>query len=222
LTRTLEELGENRSRRRAAEILSVSTSRLEAFSDGVLAVAITLLVLNLAVPAPEKTTNLAHALARQWPTYAAYVTSFITIGIIWINHHVMVGRLRQVDHTILILNLLLLLSIGVLPFATNLMATYLKQGQGQHLAAAIYSGSLLVMSLVFSVMNRHILFRKNHLLAVELSEERRRKILGRGVTGLLPYAIATALAPVSAYATLAICAALAAFYALPLASGGSG
>ena len=92
-----------------------------------LAVAITLLVLNLAVPAPEKTTNLAHALARQWPIYAAYVTSFITIGIIWINHHVMVGRLRQVDHTILILNLLLLLSIGVLPFATSLMATYLKQ-----------------------------------------------------------------------------------------------
>lgn len=78
------------------------------------------------------------------------------------------------------------------------------------------------MSLVFSVMNRHILFRKNHLLAVELSEERRRKILGRGVTGLLPYAIATALAPVSAYATLAICAAVAAFHALPLASGGSG
>jgi uncharacterized membrane protein len=212
---------ENRSRAGAAEPRQVTKNRLEAFSDGVIAVAITLLVLNLNVPDPASTTDLAHALGRQWPLYAAYITSFITIGIIWINHHAMISRLRQADRMILALNLLLLLWIAVLPFATNLMATYLKQPHGQHLAAAIYSGSLLAMSITFSALNRHILFPKSHLLALELAPERRREIFVRSITGLVPYAIATALAPVSAYVTLAICGAVAAFYALPIGSGGS-
>ena len=95
----------------------MSTSRLEAFSDGVIAVAITLLVLDIAVPASVPGATSATT-AHQWPHYAAYVVSFVTIGIIWINHHVMVGRLREADRAILLLNLLLLLSIGVLPFAT--------------------------------------------------------------------------------------------------------
>jgi uncharacterized membrane protein len=198
----------------------MSTTRLEAFSDGVLAVAITLLVLDIKVPVVGSHGSLAHELARNWPHYAAYATSFITIGIIWINHHAMIGRLRQADHAILFLNNLLLLSIAVLPFATSLMATYLKQTNGQHLAAAIYSGSFLVMSLLFTAVNRHILFDKAHLLDPELSADRRRQILTRAVSGLAPYAIATVLAAVSAYATLAICAAVAAFYALPIASGG--
>jgi TMEM175 potassium channel family protein len=198
----------------------VSKARLEAFSDGVIAVAITLLVLNIRVPSPDQHAHLADALARQWPAYAAYATSFITIGIIWINHHAMIGRLRQPDHTILMLNLLLLLWIVVLPFATDLMATYLKQGQGETLAAAIYAGSLLMMSITFAALNRHILFPKSHLLSVSLPEEQRREILTRGVVGVIPYAVATALAAISPYLTLSICAAIAAFYALPLASGG--
>jgi len=77
------------------------------------------------------------------------------------------------------------------------------------------------MSIVFSVLNGHILFAKPHLLGVEIPIERRREILARGVTGLAPYTLATALAPLSAYATLTLCAAVAAFYALPIASGGS-
>jgi uncharacterized membrane protein len=197
----------------------VSTSRLEAFSDGVIAVAITLLVLNITVPDPTTTKDLGHALLEKWPTYAAYATSFITIGIIWINHHAMIGRLRQTDHSILFWNLLLLLSIGVLPFATSLVATYLRLGHGAHLAAAIYSGSLLVMSLIFSALNHQILLVKDDMLEQEIPEEQRRDIFKRAVTGIVPYVIATALAPVSAYATLAICAAVASYYALPRASG---
>jgi uncharacterized membrane protein len=193
----------------------MSTSRLEAFSDGVLAIAITLLVLYIHVPAPRAGVTLAHQLAAQWPSYAAYLTSFLTIGIIWINHHAMIRRLGAVDHAILSLNLLLLLTIGVLPFTTALMAEYVKQSHGQHLAAAIYSGSFLVMSLMFAATNRHILFAKTGLLRFALSETERRSILGRGVAGLVPYAAATALAAVSAYATLAICGAVAIFYALP-------
>jgi uncharacterized membrane protein len=197
----------------------VSTNRLESFSDGVIAVAITLLVLNLIVPDPSKTAHLADALGHRWPAYAAYAISFITIGIIWINHHVMIGRLQQTDRLILILNLLLLMTIVVLPFATDLMATYLKQGSGQHLAAVIYGGSLLLMSISFATLNAHILLRKAHMHRTKLPFAERRRILARSLTGLLPYAIATALGVVSQYATLAICAAIAVYYALPVGSG---
>jgi uncharacterized membrane protein len=201
----------------------VTTGRLEAFSDGVIAVAITLLVLNIHVPAPPLPVGktLAHELAVNWPAYAAYVTSFLTIGIIWINHHVMIRRLREPDHMILFLNLLLLMSIAVLPFATDLMAAYLKQSSGQHLAAAIYGGSFLVMAVFFSILNRHLLLVKPEHLREEISVERRRQILYRSIAGTFPYAIATALAIVSSYATIAICAAVAVFYAFPIASGGS-
>jgi uncharacterized membrane protein len=197
----------------------VSTGRLESFSDGVIAVAATLLVLNITVPSVGSHETLAHALLDKWAEYAAYVTSFITIGIIWINHHAMISRLRTADHAILVLNLVLLMCIAVLPFATRLMATYLRQSHGQGTAAAVYSGMFLLMSLAFGALNRQILFGKAGLLAVELSYKRRRQILNRALTGLIPYAIATALAPVSPYATLAICAAVAVFYALPIASG---
>jgi uncharacterized membrane protein len=107
----------------------------------------------------------------------------------------------------------------VLPFTTGLIATYLKTGHGQKLAAAVYSGSFLMMSFAFAALNRHILINKAHRLREALPEARRRFILKRTITGLVPYAIATALAAVSPYATLAICAAIAVFYAFPFASG---
>lgn len=200
----------------------MSTSRLESFSDGVIAVAATLLVLNLVVPQPgthEVAHGLAHALARQWPSYSAYAISFATIGIIWINHHAMISRLREADHSILILNLLLLVTIGLLPFGTNLLSTYLNQSKGQHLAAAVYAGALLLMSIAFVTLNWHILMHRSHLLRSQLPYEERRRILMRGVTGLGPYVVATGLALVSPYVTFAICGAVAIFYALPVASG---
>jgi uncharacterized membrane protein len=199
----------------------MSTNRLEAFSDGVIAVAVTLLVLNLSVPDPATTPHLAHALGAKWPSYAAYVISFVSIGIIWVNHHAMLSRLREADHAILLLNLLLLLTIGVLPFATDLMATYLRSSSGEHLAAALYGGAFLVMGAAFATLNRHILFRKAHLLELDLPPGSRRVILARSVSGLIPYAVAVGVAPLSPYATLGICGVLAAFYATPLATGGA-
>jgi uncharacterized membrane protein len=199
--------------------LWMSTGRLESFSDGVIAVAATLLVLNVTVPIVSGHQSLSHALADQWQVYVAYAVSFITIGIVWINHHAMISRLRIADHAILMLNLLLLLWIALLPFATSLMTTYLRKGHGQHLAAAIYAGAFLLMSITFAILNGHILFRKTVMLRVQLSLEERRRILTRGLTGLIPYAAAVALAPVSQYVTLVICGAVAAFYALPVASG---
>ncbi|HEY1569225.1 MAG TPA: TMEM175 family protein [Solirubrobacteraceae bacterium] len=196
--------------------------RLESFSDGVIAVAITLLVLDIVPPTLEASARrgLLYELGQNWPHYIAYVISFMTIGIIWINHHAMISRLREADHSILILNLVLLMTIGILPFATELMADYLRADHGQKLAAGLYAGSFLVMSLAFSALNRLILLSRAHMMETEIPLAERRQILVRSISGLLPYALATVLAVVSAYASLAICGALAVFYALPLASGG--
>lgn len=192
----------------------MNTGRLESFSDGVIAVAITLLVLFIVVPQD----HLSHNLGEQWPVYLAYVTSFMTIGIIWINHHVMIGRLARADHSILMLNLLLLMTIAVIPFGTDLVATYLKRAQGANLAAAVYGAILLSMALAFAAVNTQILFRRSHLLKTPLGLESRRKILRRSLIGLIPYVAATALAPLSPYLTIGICAGLAVYYALPIAS----
>jgi uncharacterized membrane protein len=197
----------------------MGTQRLEAFSDGVIAVAITLLVLGIAVPRTPAGDTLGHELAVRWPQYAAYVVSFLTIGIIWINHHAMISRLREIDHTVMILNLVLLMTIGILPFATDLMAAYLRRSEGQSLAAAVYAGCFALMALTFTVLNRYILLDRAHLLREPLPLARRRRILRYAAAGVVPYIVATGLAFVSPYVTLVICASLALFYAHPVASG---
>jgi uncharacterized membrane protein len=196
----------------------VSTGRLEAFSDGVIAIAITLLVLDIRVPEPGE-GSLGHALAQQWPNYAAYAVSFITIGIVWINHHGAIARIRRADHGLLILNLLLLLTIGILPFTTSLMAAYLREGEGEKLAAAVYAGSFLLMGCAFFALHRYALSERRGVEVEGVSGEMRRQILRRNAMGLAPYALATAIAAVSPYATLAICAAVALYYALPGEAG---
>ncbi|MGI8712764.1 MAG: TMEM175 family protein [Solirubrobacteraceae bacterium] len=192
----------------------MGTNRLESFSDGVIAVAVTLLVLNISTPGAHPGHSLAHALLTQWPEYAAYATSFLAIGIIWINHHAMINRLREADHTILLFNLLLLMTIAVLPFATDLLAKHLHDS----VAAAIYSGAFLVMAMTFSLLNRQILIVRAHLMSEQIPLQGRQDLHRRAAFGLVPYAVATPLAFVSPYITLVICAALAVFYATPLAS----
>lgn len=197
----------------------MTKTRVEAFSDGVIAIAITLLVLDIRVPEPGPGASLAHRLAEQWPSYAAYVVSFLTIGIIWINHSAMLRRLKGVDHSILVLNLLLLMTVAVLPFTTALMAAYLKASSGERLAAAIYGGSFLLMSVAFFTMQQHLMRRRVDLLHDHLTPEVRRGVLRRNAAGLLPYAVATAAAAITPYLTLAICAVVALFYALPGTTG---
>ena len=193
----------------------MSTARLEAFSDGVLAIAITLLVLDIHVPDPAQRGSLASRLGSQWPHYAAYAVSFLTIGVIWINHHAMLRRMARADHTVLVLHLVLLLTIGVLPFTTALMAEYVRRSSGEHLASAVYAGSFLLMAIAFFTMQRYLLYGRGSLLRDHIGETARKRIARQNFAGLLPYAIATAVAPLSSYATLAICAAVAVFYALP-------
>jgi uncharacterized membrane protein len=195
----------------------MSTGRVEAFSDGVFAIAITLLVLDIHVPEPGNGT-LGHELLAQWPTYAAYVISFLTIGIIWINHHAAFSRLRSVDHSILMWNLGLLLTVGILPFTTSLMATYLKEGSGESLAAAVYGASFLLMGAVFVGLNRHILLGRPQLLKSAMGDAAARRTLRFAALGQIPYLMATLLAFVSPYITIVICGATAIYYSLPIAS----
>jgi uncharacterized membrane protein len=190
------------------------TTRLEAFSDGVIAIAITLLVLDIKVPDPGE-GSLGHELAQQWPSYAAYVVSFLTIGVIWINHHATIARVRQANRPLLILNLLLLMAVAVLPFTTSLVATYLRESDGQHLAATIYAGSLLLMALTFMALQSYIVSPRAGIAHERIDADARRMVLRRNAIGLLPYAAAVAVAPLSSYASLAICGAVAIFYALP-------
>ena len=134
----------------------MNRARLEAFSDGVFAVAITLLALNLAVKGPGLGhPSLAHQLADQWPGYVAYLISFFTIGIIWVNHHAMVSNVVRVTRTLLFLNLVLLLFVVLVPVATGTVGAYLAHGGDgfdAKLAVAVYGIVLVGMSVGFSSM----------------------------------------------------------------------
>ena len=126
--------------------------RLEAFSDGVIAVAITLLALNLFVPGPGHGPLLGQ-LGERWPSLIAYVVSFFTIGIVWVNHHALLSNIAVVGRTLLFLNLLLLLFVVMIPFATSTMASYLTSGdQDAHIAMAIYGVVLEGMAVSFAAI----------------------------------------------------------------------
>ena len=129
----------------------MSTSRLEAFSDGVFAIAATLLVLELHVP-PVGSGQLFALLVAQWPSYAAYAVSFLTIGIIWVNHHAMFALVRRVDRPLLFLNLLLLLVIAVIPFPTAVVGQWITDSQDAPMAAALLGVVFLVMGLSFGAI----------------------------------------------------------------------
>jgi uncharacterized membrane protein len=134
------------------------TNRTEAFSDGVLAIAVTLLVLDLRVPLRDTLHgSLAAALANEWPAYAAYVTSFLVIGIIWVNHHAVFELMRGVDRIALFLNLLLLMSVVAIPFTTALLAEYLRAGGANaRTAALVYSAVMLAMSCGFAGLYTYV------------------------------------------------------------------
>src|SRR3954463_1053189 len=120
-----------------------ATARLETFSGGVFAIAATLLVLKIGVTV-EHGQSLGSALLDIWPSYLAYATSFLVIGIIWINHHHIVTMIARVDRPFLFVNLLLLLVVSFIPFPTRLVAQYLG-GPGERSATIAYAATLFAM-----------------------------------------------------------------------------
>ena len=189
------------------------TTRLEAFSDGVFAIAATLLVLELRVP--SETTDLPGALLRLWPAYAAYLVSFLTIGIIWVNHHTLLEHCRRVDRRFLYLNLLLLVAVGIVPFPTSLVDQYILSEQGATAALVVYGLGGLLIAIAFT----GVFLYATHDQRVVGDDAAARRIRREGrlfPIGLGAYLLGIALAFVAPLASLAIYALTALFYALPL------
>jgi uncharacterized membrane protein len=186
----------------------VRTDRLEAFSDGVFAIAITLLALELPRPAGH---HLWHELGAEWESYAAFIVSFLTIGIIWVNHHALVDRIAHADRTLLFLNLFLLMWVSIIPWPTGLVADHLGE-DGAQAAVVVYSGVFLAMGITFRAVWVHA---RNAGALAALSAAQIAHLDRRNAFGLGIYAVAVALAFVLPALSVAICFLVAAYYVLP-------
>ena len=185
--------------------------RLEAFSDGVFAVAITLLALDLVVPGPGH-GPLAGQLAERWPSFAAYLVSFLTIGIVWVNHHTVFKGFAHIDRPMLFLNLLMLFFVVSVPFATRTVAEFLTGGgPNAGVAAAVYQGVFLGMSLGFGSLFWWAVAHEH--LKTPLTRGGARTAVIRFAAGNLFYAIAIGVAFVSPTASLGIAGVIAVYYA---------
>jgi uncharacterized membrane protein len=188
----------------------MDSARLEAFSDGVFAVAITLLALDLAIAGPGHGT-LAHQLANKWPSFAAYAISFLTIGIIWVNHHGVFKNLSEVDRPLLFFNLLLLFFVVSIPFATSTMATYLREGGADsHLASVLYIGAFEGMSIAFTLIFWWAIQHEHMRVPLSPADARRASI--RFGIGQLGYIVGIGVCFVSAPVALVISFLVAAYY----------
>ena len=131
----------------------MSSARVESFSDAVFAIAITLLVLDIRQPA--ETGPLWHAVLRQWPSFLAYALSFLLIGVVWVNHHLVFHLIARVDMGLLWYNLLLLLVVAFMPYPTVLLADSLVSKHGETTAAVCYGATLVVVGMLFNLTWLH-------------------------------------------------------------------
>src|SRR6266566_5439802 len=194
------------------------TGRLEAFSDGVFAVAITLLVLNIQPPSlstPDLLEDgpLIDFLRKQWPMLLAFVTSFATIGIMWINHHRLFSHIKRSDNTLLLLNLLLLLVIVFIPFPTALVAQQYAVHPEMHVAALVYSGTNVILAICFNLLWRYGSYH-NRLLGKNADQRAVAAISQQYLFGPLLYLIAFGLAWINTPASIILNLFLALFFAL--------
>jgi uncharacterized membrane protein len=193
----------------AAAVQEKETGRVEAFSDGVFAIAITLLVLELKVPhlpAGAPAPALGAALLAEWPSYLALVTSFFAILIMWANHHAMFNMIRRVNAPFLYANGFLLFVVTIVPFPTALLAEYLDRPAAP-LAAAVYGGTFVAGAAAYNVLWRSAIAGR-HLLRSDVSEERIDKMTRSYRVGVPLYLVATAGAFLHPAITIGICTAL--------------
>ena len=188
----------------------MSTSRTEAFSDGIFAIAATLLVLELKVPQVEP-GGLADALLESWPSYATYVVSFLTIGIIWVNHHAVLDRIREVNRPLLFMNLMFLMAVAAIPFPTGLLGDYLQAGHDERLAVAVYGGTMSLMGVTFGAIWAYAVL-SDDLLHARVDRTRARRSLWIFAAGTPLYVLAIGASLLSATLALVIYALLALFY----------
>ncbi|MEO8973760.1 MAG: TMEM175 family protein [Ktedonobacteraceae bacterium] len=192
--------------------LEKETGRIEAFSDGVFAVAITLLVFDLQVPQGTfSIVGLGSALLHQWPFYLAFLTSFATILIMWISHHSIFKMVYRSNTPFLFANGFLLLTVTAVPFPTSLVAEYLNKPAAA-MACAVYAGIFVIVNLAYNVLLWTV--RKHrYLLKPEVSDAQLKMTTRNALLGLPLYLIATVVAFLNLYISIGICSALWVFWA---------
>ncbi|WP_411106555.1 TMEM175 family protein [Streptomyces sp. cmx-4-9] len=188
------------------------TGRVEAFSDGVFAIIITILVLELKVP-EETGSDFWHGVREQWPHYAAYVVSFLIIGVMWVNHHTIFSHLKRVDRPLLFLNLLVLMVVSVIPYTTTVLAEHLvEDGGSAHAAAVLYSAVTVAYALAFMAFWWYVT-RVGHLFHDHVDRAGARATRMRFGLGAIAYPVTVLLAFISAPLTLAAHFLIAIYYA---------
>ena len=187
---------------------TMTKSRLEAFADGVFAIAATLLILNVTVSGAP----LAQELVQIWPSYAAYAVSFLTIGIIWVNHNTVMGQIGRVDRMFLFLNVLFLMFVAFIPFPTRLLAQYINSSGGSA-AAVAFGVTLTVTAIWFNLLWRYAATGRR-LLRHDADEALVEGIGRSYLPGPFIYFAATLVGFVSPLASAGLYAAIAIFYVL--------
>jgi uncharacterized membrane protein len=188
----------------------VETGRVEAFSDGVFAIAITLLILVFGVEEVPH-GDLGAELLDIWPSYIAYAASFLTIGVIWVNHHAMFRLFVRVDRLFLLLNVLFLMVVAFIPYPTRIVAAFAQSPEDRRDAALLYGITMIIMALLFLAL---WFYGSGRLLRADADRREVTGITRSYLPGVPSYAVGTLLAFVSPIASLVIFGALAVFYAL--------
>jgi len=191
------------------------TGRVEAFSDGVFAIAITLLIIEVHVPGREHADTLGRALLDLWPSYLGYLTSFLTIGVMWINHHHVFSLIDRVDRTMLLLNTLLLLMVAFVPFPTAVLAQFVETG-GARAAAVLYGATLTLTAITYFTWWRYA-SADRRLIAEGVPDDAIDDITRAYLPGTLLYGGAALVAFLQPWVSAALYLGIAVFYALPLA-----
>jgi uncharacterized membrane protein len=189
----------------------VNKARVEAVSDGVFAIAITLLVLTISEPVDY--VHLSQQLRDRWPSLAAYVVSFAIIGIMWFNHHSILAHIQRIDRGFFYLNLLLLMTVAFLPYPTGVLGQALGRGEGARTAAVVYSVTMAVNGYAWGALWLYASAGRR-LLHPSFPEPERRIATLLFTSGTVAYTLSIAVALVNAYACLAFHAVLAVYYAL--------
>lgn len=188
----------------------MNKNRLEAFTDGVLAVAITLLVLDLHVDR-HSPVSLAEQFRAEWPTFAAYVVSFFIIGVIWLNHHSLFRIATGVDRQVLVYNLMLLLFVTAIPFTTSTYAEYAREdGMDAKVAVLAYGFVMEGMAISFILLLARL--QKAGLLGAGVASAQGRKLLARYGIGSLGYPLITLIGWFHPPVMLALYAVVVAYY----------
>jgi uncharacterized membrane protein len=189
----------------------METGRVEAFSDGVFAIAITLLILAVGIEQAIAEGELSHQLRELWPAYIAYVVSFLTIGIMWANHHQIFRHFARVDRTLLLLNILLLMCISFTPFPTRIVAEHAKNAADRQAAALLYGFTMTLIAICFFAV---WFYGSRRLLRPDADMREVNGITRTYLPGTPMYLLATLIAFVSPVASLVIFGVLAIFYAI--------